>query len=61
MTYKEGLAYYTYPNVDNLLAAFIQLILMKKEFLSRIINLVPDKIQKIEDVLIVPVSAIGII
>ena len=46
---------------NTLLEAFIQLILMQKDFVSRIINLATNKIQTIEDVLKVSFSAIGII
>jgi hypothetical protein len=47
----SGLTYYIEGEVDNLLIAVFQFILMQMEFVSRIISLVPDTIQTIEDAL----------
>jgi hypothetical protein len=50
-TEVSGLTYYTNGEVDNLMSAVFQFILMQMEFVSRIISLVPDTIQTIEDAL----------
>jgi hypothetical protein len=46
---SSGLTYYTDQEADNLLSAVFQFVLMQMEFVNRIINLVPDTIQTIED------------
>lgn len=46
---------------NTLLEAFIQLILMQMDFVSRIINIATNKIQTIDDFLKAIFSAIGII
>jgi hypothetical protein len=46
---SAGLTYYTDQEVDNLLTAVFQIIIMQMEFFSRIINLVPDTIESIEE------------
>jgi hypothetical protein len=48
---SSGLTYYTDQEVDNLLTAAFHFILMQMELVSRIINLVPDTINTIEDAL----------
>ena len=45
------LTYSTAEEVDTLLSAVFQFFLMQMEFVSRIINLVPETIQTIEDAL----------
>jgi hypothetical protein len=61
MTDLSGLTYYIDPNVNNLLEAIVQFILMQKVFFDRIINLVPDEIQTIDDALRLTANAIIII
>jgi hypothetical protein len=48
---SSWLTYYTDQEVDNLLTAAFHFILMQMELVSRIINLVPDTINTIEDAL----------
>ena len=51
MTEVSGATQYTDQEADNLLIAVFQFILIQMEFVSRIVNWVPQAIQTIQDAL----------